>query len=131
MLRVWRVFLYAASGLLLLAAVIHAAEFTELGRRLAAAQLDTAWAASLRVAWIGFALQLVAIVGLLVTACVRPISVGRSALFWCAMLPLAESVVLAVSSGVSAVAALLALAALAIFAAIFTRPTRQAPTVLG
>jgi hypothetical protein len=52
--------------------------------------------------------------------------VGRSALFWCGLLPLVEGVVLAVLVGGFPLSLLLGLAAFAVFGAIFTRPRRYA-----
>ncbi len=129
MLRIWRVLLYGACGCLALAAVLHAGGFGEMSRRLAASGLDAPWAAGLRAVWVAFTLQLLALVGLLITACVRPTSVGRSALFWCGLLPLAESLLLLVVVGLFPLTALLAFAALAVFGAIFTRPHRKAATL--
>jgi hypothetical protein len=121
--------LYGACGCLALAAVLHAGGYGEVSRRLAASGLDAAWSAGLRAAWMAFTLQLLALVALLVTACVRPTSVGRSALFWCGLLPFADSVVLLVLVGLFPLTALLAFAALAVFGAIFTRPHRKAPAL--
>ena len=73
-----------------------------------------------------FMLQLVTLIGLMITASVRPTSVGRSALFWCGLLPLAEGAMIALLQGFSLLPLFLATAGFSVFLAIATRPTRQA-----
>jgi hypothetical protein len=123
-LRLWRFLLYTASVLLVAAAALQASG--DAWRRLGESAVDPAAAGAVRALRASVLLQWLAIVGLQVTACVRPQSVGRSALFWCGLLAAMESVALAVFVGVGWLSLLLGAAALAVFAAILTRPTRQA-----
>ncbi len=126
MLRVWRVLLYAASVLLVAAAALLAGGVGDAWRRLGESTLDPVATGAVRALRASFLLQCIAVVGLQVTACVRPQSVGRSALFWCGLLAAMQSVALAAWVGVGWLSLLLGAAALAVFAAILTRPTRHA-----
>ena len=112
--------LYGACALLAGAVVLQA------GGRGVSSGLDSPDAAALRILHFCFLLSLVAIIGLMVTASVRPTSVGRSALFWCGLLPLVESIAIVLAQGFSLFALLLATAGFAVFLAIVTRPTRHA-----
>jgi hypothetical protein len=129
-LRVWRILLYAASFALVAAAALEAAgPATSVGNLTG---LDSAAIAALRALRVCFAAQCLAVSGLLVTASVRPQSVGRSALFWCGLLPAVEALVLAPLLGLHPLPLLLGAASLAVFGAILTRPTRQSSAgVLG
>jgi len=129
-LRIWRVLLYAASLALIGAAALEAAGWSIWPGHLTG--LDAAALAALRALRVCFAAQCLTLSGLLITASVRPQSVGRSALFWCALLPTVESLALFALTGARALPLLLGAAGLAVFGAILTRPTRQASAaVLG
>jgi hypothetical protein len=119
-LRVWRVLLYGASVMLVAAALI---QLSGRGVSMAGESTGAAAFAALETC---FLLQLLAVVGLQITASVRPASVGRSALFWCALLPLVESGAIALRTGLSFLALLLAAAGFTVAGAIVTRPNRQA-----
>jgi hypothetical protein len=119
-LRVWRVLLYAACATLAGALGLQA-----VGRGVAIG-VDSYGTEAFTALHVCFMLQLVALVGLLITASVRPTSVGRSALFWCGLLPFGEGAVIALVQGFSLLALFLATAGFSVFLAIATRPTRRA-----
>jgi hypothetical protein len=125
-LRVWRVLLYAACATLAGALVLQA------GGRGVAIGVEAFGSEAFTALHVCFMLQFLALIGLLITASVRPTSVGRSALFWCGFLPLAEGAVIALLQGFSLLSLFLATAGFSVFLAIVTRPTRQAAgAVLG
>ena len=115
MLRVWRVLLYAACALLAGALVLQA------GGRGVAIGVDSFGTEAFTALHVCFMLQFVTLIGLMITASVRPNSVGRSALFWCGLLPLAEGAVIARLQGFSLLALFLATAGFSVFLAIVTR----------
>jgi hypothetical protein len=119
-LRVWRVLLYAACATLAGALALQA------GGRGVAIGVDSFRSEAFTALHVCFMLQLMAVIGLLITASVRPTSVGRSALFWCGLLPVAEGAVVALLQGLSLLSLFLATAGFSVFLAIVTRPTRQA-----
>ena len=73
-----------------------------------------------------FMLQLVALIGLMITASVRPTSVGRDPQIWWGLITLAQGAAVALLRGFSLLALFLATAGFSVFLAIATRPTRQA-----
>ena len=104
----------------------------QLGGRGVAIAVDSGGVEAFTTLHVCFLLQLAALIGLMVTASLRPTSVGRSALFWCGLLPLVEGAVIALQQGISLLALFLTSAGFSVFLAIVTRPTRQAAgAVLG
>ena len=98
----------------------------QAGGRGVAIGVDSSGSEAFTALHVCFMLQWVAVIGLMVTASVRPTSVGRSALFWCGLLPLAEGAVIVLFQGFSLQALFLATAGFSVFLAIATRPARRA-----
>jgi hypothetical protein len=119
----------SAGGILIVTAALHASGYRPLAEQLAASSIQPAWLGGIRGLWFVFSFHLVVLGVLFITGAARPAWIAKPILCIAGLVPIIDTVVLAMYVGLFVGTVLLALTALLVFGSVILRPWRAGRSV--